>query len=214
MTLSTRLASSLWMTVSLLSLSSVFAQKIQFCGDAECRIPLAESCSGLKSNHEFFGSCCHLEDIVGTGGCRVTVWNGNCAWARKCGECNQEAEGCNIEYRTASTQQCETDRFRVLGGARPTSAPVMAEMDNSTSTSTNGTATSTTRQAANDTTPSPTAPVFPTMAPTCPAETTPPVAGGAPAPTAPSGAATMMVMMMNVVVIAGGVAAMTLFGIM
>ena len=141
---------------------------IQFCGDQPCIIPLAVSCSYLKQNMQFFGSCCHLEDIIATGGCRVNVNNnGNCAWSPKCGPCDP-SEGCNIEYETRSVQPCEVDRFRVLGGTRPpveTPSPTMTPTVNTTGMNIT-------------TTPAPSAAATmspePSTGPTCPVPTNPP----------------------------------------
>ena len=105
---------------------------LQFCDDRPCIIPLAESCRSLKRNNNFFGSCCFLEDIVGTGGCRVSVYGaGNCAWWPKCGQCTDSDKfGCGIDYQTKNAEACPVDRFNVLNKPQPaTQAPMMNGTD-------------------------------------------------------------------------------------
>lgn len=114
---------------------------IQYCGDLkECRIVIeALTCTKLAKEYDFFGSCCHLEDIPGTDGCRVRVHaKGNCAWISKCNpsQCDP-IYGCNIEYQTDNTDECPNDRYEVLNPDSvaandddlvcPTSAPTVAE---------------------------------------------------------------------------------------
>ena len=97
----------------------VDSQPIEFCGDNACRIPLADSCADMKANNDFFGLCCYMEDIVGTGGCRIIVTaSGNCAWSPKCGSCPPNGK-CNIDHQTTNTDPCPTDKYNVLANPSP-----------------------------------------------------------------------------------------------
>ena len=110
--------------------SQAGSANVQFCGDDKsCRIAFTESCAQLKRNNIFIGNCCHLEEIVGTGGCRLIVngRNGICGFTPRCGPCDP-AKGCNVEYQTGINEECPNDRFEVLAGNDndepcPTEAP-------------------------------------------------------------------------------------------
>eukprot|EP00536_Pseudo-nitzschia_multiseries_P005039 jgi/Psemu1/303081/fgenesh1_kg.91_\ len=76
-----------------------------YCGDEPCFIPLRSSCQDLIDNYKFQGSCCALEIIPATGGCRITVGFGNCFWYPFCGDCPVDGDlfvqdKCNIIHET------------------------------------------------------------------------------------------------------------------
>ena len=110
---------------------------VEFCGvEKACRIPINdESCKQLQLRYNFFGSCCHLEEVPGTGGCRVIVTaGGNCGWTPKCSNtvC-KESTKCNIEFQTQNTEVCGVDNYNVLSQVQeppkpcPTEAPELPE---------------------------------------------------------------------------------------
>ena len=119
---------------------------VEFCGvEKECRIPINdESCKQLSIRYNFFGSCCHLQDIPGTGGCRIVVTaSGNCGWTPKCSNTKcKESTKCNIEFQTKNTEECGSDRYNVLSQVQeppkpcPTEAPLAASTTDAPATST------------------------------------------------------------------------------
>jgi hypothetical protein len=130
----------------LVLLSSTFlsATALTYCGFTPCIVPLALSCEELVADYDFQGSCCSLEDIPGTGGCRVRVaGKGNCAWTPKCGLCDP-ANKCNEEQKTDSEDVCEESIYDPLG-------QISRETSGDDTNSTNATMPS----------------FFPSMAPTC-----------------------------------------------
>ena len=109
--------------IASISLQSAVAQapEVVFCGTKPCFVPLAIPCRVMARDFNFQGSCCSLEDIAGTGGCRITIaGGGNCAWTPKCGECTG-ASSCNKIYETDSTEACKVTRYSVVPA--PTNRP-------------------------------------------------------------------------------------------
>jgi hypothetical protein len=99
-------------------LDSVAAQPF-FCGSEPCLVPLEISCEKLQQEYTFQGSCCSLETIEDTKGCRVKVQaGGNCIWIYNCGECDP-VNKCGIEYSTVNTDACPASNFTVLGVPSP-----------------------------------------------------------------------------------------------
>ena len=67
----------------------------------------------------FKGTCCSLESIVSTKGCRVKVYaGGNCAWIPRCGECDKRNK-CNTIYSTINQEACPDSDYPVLEGPAP-----------------------------------------------------------------------------------------------
>mmetsp|Transcript_13581 Transcript_13581/g.21849 ORF Transcript_13581/g.21849 Transcript_13581/m.21849 type:complete len:174 (-) Transcript_13581:947-1468(-) len=109
-----------------------------FCGTGECIIPLRLSCEQMIEEYEFQGSCCSMESIPETRGCRVRVANrGNCFWYPYCGLCDMSDEeiGCNTVYTTESDNSCPDSEFDPLfqnttnqnmNRTRPSCVPTMA----------------------------------------------------------------------------------------
>ena len=90
------------------------------CIDRPCIVPLAIPCEELVQKMIFLGSCCYLEDVVPTGGCRVSVFGqGNCLWVPRCeNDAFCESSGqCFTEFRTNSVDACPTDTYEVLSEA-------------------------------------------------------------------------------------------------
>lgn len=84
------------------------AQRLTNCGLAACVIPLNSiSCLELLETYTFQGSCCSLEDIPATGGCRIRVAGaGNCVWTPNCEAClSTSSEECWV-YETSTTDEC------------------------------------------------------------------------------------------------------------
>ena len=119
-TMGGRMTASILMMLLLivvLQLHTVTCQPLEYCDDKPCRIPVnSQSCAQLKKNNDFLGTCCHLQDIQGTGGCRVVVSGpgATCGWTPKCPGTCPTGSGCNIQYQTASTEECGSDRYNVL----------------------------------------------------------------------------------------------------
>mmetsp|Transcript_26392 Transcript_26392/g.57848 ORF Transcript_26392/g.57848 Transcript_26392/m.57848 type:complete len:184 (+) Transcript_26392:117-668(+) len=63
-----------------------------YCGTEPCIAPLRSSCEDMIQTYKFQGSCCSLEKIPATGGCRVTVGFGNCFWYPFCGDCEVDSD--------------------------------------------------------------------------------------------------------------------------
>jgi len=112
--------------LSALFMGSTLAQPITFCGiDDECRIAVNDlSCEDLLRDYIFSGSCCSLETILLTGGCRVRVGNnGNCAWTPRCGVCDKENIQCNQQFKTGTSAVCPDTEFDALEIQARTQAP-------------------------------------------------------------------------------------------
>ena len=95
-----------------LSILSVFVDSqtdmFNYCGSKPCIEPVRMSCEEMMELYQFQGSCCSLEIIPATGGCRVTVSFGNCFWYPWCGTCDEEEEKasrCNNIFETDANQR-------------------------------------------------------------------------------------------------------------
>jgi hypothetical protein len=104
---------------------SVIGQKTEnfYCGLEDCIIPLRLSCEEMIANYEFQGSCCSMESIPETRGCRLTVSSrGNCFWYPYCGQCDMSDEeiGCNKIYQTESDGLCPTSEYDPVGDSEMT----------------------------------------------------------------------------------------------
>mmetsp|Transcript_21961 Transcript_21961/g.52274 ORF Transcript_21961/g.52274 Transcript_21961/m.52274 type:complete len:202 (+) Transcript_21961:164-769(+) len=98
-----------FLLVLLLSLLTVSVDSqtdmLNHCGSKPCIEPLRISCEKVMELYQFQGSCCSLDIIPSTGGCRVTVSYGNCFWYPWCGICDEEDEKvsrCNNHFQTAA----------------------------------------------------------------------------------------------------------------
>lgn len=104
--------------------SSVFAQYEEFyCGLDLCLVPLRLSCEEMINQYDFQGSCCSMETVNETLGCRITVGAaGNCFWYPKCGECDplDDQIQCNILYSTATDSICPESDFDPLASFNET----------------------------------------------------------------------------------------------
>uniref|UniRef100_A0A7S0UKN6 PSI domain-containing protein n=1 Tax=Pseudo-nitzschia delicatissima TaxID=44447 RepID=A0A7S0UKN6_9STRA len=103
----------------LVLLSAVHSQTdIQnHCGVKPCIEPVRMSCEEMIDRYQFQGSCCSLEIIPATGGCRLTVSSGNCFYYPWCGDCDpveEEASRCNNIFETAANQGCPLKDFDPL----------------------------------------------------------------------------------------------------
>lgn len=81
---------------------------INFCGDKPCIEPVRMSCQEMIQKYQFQGSCCSMEDIPQTGGCRVKVTFGNCFWYPWCETCEEEEEvlsRCNNIFETSANER-------------------------------------------------------------------------------------------------------------
>ena len=80
-----------------------------YCGDKPCIEPMLISCEEMIETYEFRGSCCSLESITATGGCRLTVSYGNCYWYPFCGVCDElnqkEQSRCHNVFETDANQK-------------------------------------------------------------------------------------------------------------
>lgn len=88
-----------------------------YCGDAPCTIPLRLSCEDMIAQYEFQGSCCSLESVPETRGCRLTVANrGNCFWYPYCGVPDplDELIQAGIEFTTDTMQECPYSDYDAL----------------------------------------------------------------------------------------------------
>jgi hypothetical protein len=135
----------LWVFQAIL-LSSVLAQYENFyCGLEPCILPLRLTCEQLIEEYAFQGSCCSMETMNETLGCRVTVGaRGNCFWSPKCGDCDlaDEQLGCNRIHTTDSDSNCPESEFDPVAEsnftvscppeAAPTSPPTLAPVSSGT----------------------------------------------------------------------------------
>jgi len=90
-----------------------------YCGDKPCIEPTSMSCEEMIETYEFQGSCCSLEIIAATKGCRLTVSFGNCFWYPFCGDCeeaDQKGGGrCNNIFETnANIRPCPDGDYNPL----------------------------------------------------------------------------------------------------
>jgi hypothetical protein len=88
-----------------------------YCGTGPCIIPLRLSCEQMIEEYQFQGSCCSMESIPETRGCRVTVADrGNCFWYPYCGipDPMDEEIAAGIEYTTDSEDECPESEFDPL----------------------------------------------------------------------------------------------------
>lgn len=79
-----------------------------YCGTKPCIEPVLMSCEEMIERYQFQGSCCSLETIPATGGCRLTVSFGNCFYYPWCGECDEFEAGksrCNNIFTTDANQR-------------------------------------------------------------------------------------------------------------
>jgi len=112
------------------------ADRFEYCGSKPCIEPLRTSCEEMMELYEFQGSCCSLETIPATGGCRITVSFGNCFWYPWCGECDDEerkSTSCNRVFETEANQRpCPVADFdpvklqKAEDFERPSCSPSMA----------------------------------------------------------------------------------------
>lgn len=105
-------ARSSFLLVLCLSILAAFVNsqtdRLTYCGFKPCIEAVRMSCEEMMDLYQFQGSCCSLEIIPSTGGCRVTVSYGNCFWYPWCGTCEKEEEKasrCNIEFQTDADQR-------------------------------------------------------------------------------------------------------------
>jgi hypothetical protein len=88
-----------------------------YCGTGPCIVPLRLSCEQMIAEYKFQGSCCSMESIPQTLGCRVTVADrGNCFWYPYCGVPDplDEEIAAGIEYTTDSEEECPDSEFDPL----------------------------------------------------------------------------------------------------
>jgi hypothetical protein len=107
-----------------------------YCGEKPCIEPLRMSCEEMIDTYRFQGSCCSMETIPQTGGCRITVSFGNCFWYPWCGECDAVDEvnsRCNNIFETDANQRpCPVADFDPVAiqasefYERPSCSPTMA----------------------------------------------------------------------------------------
>mmetsp|Transcript_16424 Transcript_16424/g.40064 ORF Transcript_16424/g.40064 Transcript_16424/m.40064 type:complete len:185 (-) Transcript_16424:347-901(-) len=127
-------------TVLLLSSSSsilvVDAQAVAnaFCVDPGCIIPVDETCEAMIEKYEFQGSCCSMESVPETRGCRITIANeGNCYWFPRCSTpetivaCQNDPNiRCHTIFETDTTNACPTSDFDPYVNITTTCAPTQA----------------------------------------------------------------------------------------
>ena len=108
---------------------------MNYCGEKPCIEPVRMSCPEMIEKYRFQGSCCSMERIGATGGCRITVGFGNCFWYPWCGTCEGEEETasrCNNVFETGAQQECpvgDFDPIEIQASAdytTPSCAPSMA----------------------------------------------------------------------------------------
>jgi hypothetical protein len=104
-----------WSVFAAFLLSPVPAQFEEFyCGFEPCIIPLRFSCEKMIEDYIFQGSCCSMETVNETLGCRLTVSaRGNCFWYPKCGECDlmDDELQCNTIFSTDAESECPESEF-------------------------------------------------------------------------------------------------------
>lgn len=112
---------------------------LNYCGSKPCIEPVRMSCEEMIERYRFQGSCCSMESMPATGGCRVTVSFGNCFWYPWCGTCDEDEEvtsRCNNIFETDANQRpCPSGDFNPLeiqaslGFEVPSCAPSMQPSD-------------------------------------------------------------------------------------
>jgi len=112
------------------------ADRFEYCGSKPCIEPVRTSCEEMMEMYEFQGSCCSLEIIPATRGCRITVSFGNCFWFPWCGECDDEERdrtSCNRVFETdANERPCPVADFdpvrlqKAENFTRPSCSPTMS----------------------------------------------------------------------------------------
>jgi len=90
-----------------------------YCGAKPCIEPTSMSCEEMIETYEFQGSCCSLETISATKGCRLTVSFGNCFWFPFCGLCEEDDQKdggrCNNVFETdANIRPCPEGDYNPL----------------------------------------------------------------------------------------------------
>lgn len=133
---SSMLASILLVLVLLSTKVHSQTDMINYCGEKPCIEPLRMSCEEMIETYEFQGSCCSMEVISATGGCRISVTFGNCFWYPWCGDCDESDEvtsRCNNIFETDADQRpCPAGDFDPIAiqaqidFERPSCAPTMA----------------------------------------------------------------------------------------
>ena len=107
----------LYATIGALVAGKALAQfsNIVDCGASPCLQAVSLSCEELLEEYEFQGSCCQLQSIPQTRGCRVEVFNGNCFWFPKCVPCvDGDGPDCNRQFQSVSPEQCPTLEFDAI----------------------------------------------------------------------------------------------------
>lgn len=108
---------------------------LNYCGFKPCIKAVRMSCEEMIELYEFQGSCCSLDTIPATGGCRLTVSVGNCFYYPWCGECDEEEEErtqCNKIFETGAEETCPDGVYNPLAiqsaenFTAPSCAPSMA----------------------------------------------------------------------------------------
>ena len=90
---------------------------LNHCGVKPCIEPVRMSCEEMIERYQFQGSCCSLEIISATGGCRLTVSSGNCFYYPWCGDCDlveEEESRCNNIFETTANLGCPKKDFDPL----------------------------------------------------------------------------------------------------
>ena len=64
----------------------------RLCNPGPCKLPQSESCSELIQKNKFKGTCCSLVDDSETGGCVVTVSDGDCYWEFRDFQCDPSTD--------------------------------------------------------------------------------------------------------------------------
>ena len=101
--------------IGALVAGKALSQPLTACGAEPCLRAVSLSCEELLEEYTFQGSCCQLQSIPQTRGCRVEVWNGNCLWSPKCVPCLPgDGTDCNQEFRSNSPEQCPTLEFDAI----------------------------------------------------------------------------------------------------
>ena len=107
-----------------------------FCVDPGCIIPVDETCEAMIEKYSFQGSCCSMESIPETRGCRITIADkGNCYWFPRCSTpesitaCQNDPNiRCHTIFETDTTFACPTSQFdpyvNVTSTCPPTQPPV------------------------------------------------------------------------------------------
>ena len=128
----------LFALLSIVVVQVVDAQTTQnYCGAKPCIEPIDMPCEEAIETYKFQGSCCSMEHIPQTNGCRITVSFGNCFWYPFCGDCDaddaKEGGRCNNIFETAADQRpCPAGDFdplaiqSALTWSLPSCAPSMA----------------------------------------------------------------------------------------